>query len=380
MWFLSEGAAYSEKKMRCKSCGKISEFISETIGYCVDCIRSGSAGVRDSIAELHRLSRRRFGLPEEIPRDEDGIKCPMCVNECTIGEGKRGFCGLRKNEGGKLVHSGGTKERGLVDWYYDPLPTNCVADWVCPGGTDCGYPKYSYSRGAERGYKNLAVFYRACTFNCLFCQNWHFKEQGPVFGTMSAEELAGCVDDRTSCVCHFGGDPTAQMMHAIETSEIALRKNEGRILRICWETNGSMNRDFLDRAAELSLKSGGCIKFDLKAWNENLNKALTGTTNIRTLENFRYLGKFNDMRKEPSFLIASTLLVPGYIDAEEIKKIAEFIASIDENIPYSLLGFHPQFYMTDLPPTPRKLAEECAQVCRDAGLKRIKIGNIHLLW
>jgi len=27
-----------------------------------------------------------------------------------------------------------------------------VADWVCPAGTEAGYPVYSYSKGPEYGY------------------------------------------------------------------------------------------------------------------------------------------------------------------------------------------------------------------------------------
>jgi len=59
--------------------------------------------------------------------------------------------------------------------------------------------------------------------------------------TMSALELAGRVDEKTSCICFFGGDPTPQLPHAIKTSEIAL-KDAKDILRICWESNGTMSR------------------------------------------------------------------------------------------------------------------------------------------
>jgi pyruvate formate lyase activating enzyme len=37
--------------------------------------------------------------------------------------------------------------------------------------------------------------------------------------------------------------------------------------------------------------TGGCLKFDLKAWEENLHKALTGITNRRKIENFARAGK-----------------------------------------------------------------------------------------
>ncbi|TDA31184.1 MAG: AmmeMemoRadiSam system radical SAM enzyme, partial [Hadesarchaea archaeon] len=33
---------------------------------------------------------------------EEGIRCLLCPRLCSIPEGKTGFCGARKNEGGKL--------------------------------------------------------------------------------------------------------------------------------------------------------------------------------------------------------------------------------------------------------------------------------------
>jgi pyruvate formate lyase activating enzyme len=72
-------------------------------------------------------------------------------------------------------------------------------------------------------------------------------------------------------------------------------------------------------------------------------------------------------------------LVPGYIDAREIKAIAQFITKLDPSIPYALLGFHGDFLMTDLPSTSREQAESCLAAARASGLKRVRLGNVHLL-
>jgi len=79
------------------------------------------------------------------------------------------------------------------------------------------------------------------------------------------------------------------------------------------------------------------------------------------------------------FLVASTLLVPGYVDSEEVKGIAGFLAGLDESTPYSLLAFHPSFRMTDMTTTTRKHAYDCLEAAESQGLKRTNIGNIHLL-
>ena len=107
--------------------------------------------------------------------------------------------------------------------------------------------------------------------------------------------------------------------------------------------------------------------------------SLCGVGNSRTLENFTRAAQRIRERPEPPILIASTLLVPGYIDAQEVKAIASFIAELDPNIPYALLGFHGDFLMKDLAPTSRKQAESCLEAAKTAGLRRVRLGNVHIL-
>jgi pyruvate formate lyase activating enzyme len=306
---------------------------------------------------VHKASRKRFGLPLYAARDPQGLKCGGCVRDCQIGEGALGYCGIRRNEKGRL--KGGRPHEGNLYFYYDALPTNCVAAWVCPARTGAGYPKYASCEGPEYGYYNLAVFYHACSFNCLYCQNWSFKER-----TYSKTRL---------------GDPTPQILHALTASRLAIKATKGRILRVCWETNGSMNQKFLKSMADLSLKSGGCIKFDLKAWSEEIHMAICGVTNKRTLENFEKLAGRIHERPIPPFLIASTLLVPGYVDEKEVEGITRFVSSLDPNIPYVLLGFYPHFYMNDLPTTAERHAMRCKEIALKTGLRDVRIGNVHLL-
>jgi len=327
----------------CKKCGKVAKEIAEVLSLCAGCIRQADASCLAAIEEIHARSRSEFSLPARPPAGPEGIKCGLCVNQCCIPAGARGYCGVHKNEDGRL--KGGGPEGAVVSWYHDPLPTNCVADWVCAGGTGAGYPAWAYRSGPERSHVNLAVFYEACTFDCLFCQNWHYRQRSLSDQTRSAPELADAVTAQTSCICFFGGDPTPQLPHALDASKLARQQNDPRILRICWETNGSMAPGLLDEMINLSLDSGG--------------EVLQGA--------------------EPPPLVASTLLVPGYIDAREVGDIATFIARQNPNIPYALLGFHGDFLMTDLPPTSRKQAEMCLTAAKKAGLKRVRIGNIHIL-
>jgi len=187
--------------------------------------------------------------------------------------------------------------------------------------------------------------------------------------------LASAANSRTFCVCFFGGDPASQMPHALASAA----KLAERGITICWETNGTANRRLMDRAVTFSLGSGGTVKFDLKAHDDLLHRALTGVSNQRTLENFARAARRSSERPDPPLVIASTLLVPGYVDAQEVERIADFIAGFSPDIPYVLLGFAPHFFMSDLPRTSKRHAAEAEAAARAAGLTTVRIGNRHLL-
>jgi len=364
---------------RCGICGQEAETIAEALGFCGPCIRTRFPEVWPDLAQVHRTSRERFGLPAMAPQADGGKHCSLCFHDCRIPEGGKGYCGARRVEQGRWVGGGPTGT--AVSFYHDPLPTNCVADWFCPGGTGRGYPKYARQPGAEYGLVNLAVFYHTCNFNCLFCQNWTFKQPPATNLVLSAKQLAAAVNGRTSCICYFGGDPAPHLPHALATANLAQAgaRSRGERLRICWETNGALQEPWLDPLVESSLDNGGIIKLDLKACSEEIHLALCGVSNAQTLQNFARLAQRFPERPEVPLLTASTLLVPGYIDTEEIQGLARLIASLNPDIPYSLLAFYPQFYLTDLPTTSRKQAEEARAVALAAGLTQVRIGNEHLL-
>ena len=364
----------------CRNCGSPDRIISPRLGYCGACIRGHFSQVWPEIKKLHEESREAFGLPLTPPQDPQGKRCTLCFHACRIPEGSYGFCGARRVKDGKLT--GGTAAGAGLSYYYDPLPTNCVADWFCPGGTGAGYPQYSSCPGPERGYTNLAVFYHACNFNCLFCQNWTFKKATFTGAQVPARELAGAVKQNTACICYFGGDPTPQLPHALAAARLALENAQkaGRRLRICWETNGAMQAEWLKPLVDSSLGNGGIIKFDLKAFSEEIHLALCGVSNSQTLKNFAALAARLGERPEVPLVCASTLLVPGYVDLEEIHGLARFIARLNPEIPYSLQGFYPQFYLHDLPVTSRDFAFKAQKTAKEAGLQNVHLGNLHLLW
>ncbi len=138
------------------------------------------------------------------------------------------------------------------------------------------YPTYSYSSsGAESGSSNSAVFYDACGFDCLCCQNWHYRKMSPTLSpTVSPKVLGSKVGSKMTLICYFGGDRSPQMLHTLDTSEPAIERanNEGSVLNICWQTSGGMTGRFASRVVELSLSGGDNPKSYLECASENLNK------------------------------------------------------------------------------------------------------------
>lgn len=363
----------------CQLCSSGSKLVSDGIGVCINCIRKEPDDALSIVERRRSSSRLAYGLPPRPPRD-GGIACKICQNCCSIPDGGVGFCGLRKNVNGRLV-SLSTPSRGLLHYYLDPHVTNCCAAWFCPAGTGAGYPRYAVRDGPEHGYYNLAIFFYGCNFDCAFCQNWSHK-QIDESNLVRAGELVDATlkNDRITCWCFFGGSPEPQLPFAINASKMVLESVGGkRVMRICLEWNGCGNHQLVKKCGELSFISGGNIKFDLKAFDPNLSVALSGVRNDAAYRNFSMLfQEFYRERREVPVLNATTLLVPGYIDEVEVEGIARFIAEHDENIPYSLLIFHPEYMMRDLPITPVSHVRRCVTAARKH-LRNVNVGNVHLL-
>jgi len=227
--------------------------------------------------------------------------------------------------------------------------------------------------------RNLAVFYLGCSMDCLFCQNWscRLSAVGRRGELMTSDELAAMGGEGTNCVCFFGGDPGPHAPHALRTARLAVEARPGT--RICWETNGRWAPHMRDRMVESALRSGGTVKVDLKAGSDEVHRALTGQPIDATLETLRAVAARARERPEAPLLVVSTLLVPGYVDVEEVRGVAGILRELDPVPPLSLLAFHPDFEMRDLPYTGRAQAMEAVAAAREVGLEEVHLGNLHLL-
>lgn len=271
----------------CGLCGVQTVRVSSAIGVCVDCLRAKADEAVKAASRKHWFTRSRFGLPDAPPKDALGVSCNLCSAGCVVGEGSLGYCGIRGMKDGRFF-SRSSPETALLHYYLDPHVTNCCSAWFCPAGTGAGYPRYACTNRAETGYYNLALFFYGCNFDCLFCQNWSHKVLSEA-KRVRVEELVGLTleDEKITCWCWFGGSPEPQLPFAVNASRRMLQSRpERRVVRVCYEWNGDGNPLLVKRAAETAFESGGNIKFDLKAFNPAIHKALTGRSNERVLENF----------------------------------------------------------------------------------------------
>jgi pyruvate formate lyase activating enzyme len=373
----------------CKYCGNSSQHISGVIEVCRSCILEVDWSImKDYLLNIHKQVRLIANLPAFPPKTSDDntkYKCDLCINQCALGEDDISYCGLRdmkKNQENKLPFP--TQSKAYMHGYLDATPTNCCNAWFCPAGSYNGYPEYSNYHGPELGTYSYAAFLYGCSFNCLFCQNSSHKYFS-YSNLFDAEDLANSIfkNERITCICYFGGTPEPQLPFTIHLAKLILdkikRNKDERKFRVCWEWNGSGNSDLIEKCMKIALKTGGNIKFDLKSYHERLNYALCGVSNKKTLENFKFLAeKYFGTRNDLYEISACTLLVPEYVNKEEVRLISKYISEINNKIPYSLLVFHPDYQMQDLPITPKKQALDCLKIAKKY-LVNVHLGNQFLL-
>ena len=64
------------------------------------------------------------------------------------------------------------------------------------------------------------------------------------------------------------------------------------------------------------------------------------------------------------------------VEIEQFEKIAQLIAELDENLPFHILAFFPQYKLKAFrPPTLTEILDTY-KIVKNIGLKKVRIGNI----
>ena len=168
-------------------------------------------------------------------------------------------------------------------------------------------------------------------------------------------------------VAFTGGDLTCCPEFYIEC--VRLIKAETN-LWVLIETNGyGLTPRNLD-----ALKEAGVDSFwlDIKAYDETDHKWLTGCTN-------RHILKLPEAIIKKGFVLeVLSLYIPGLVEARQLKKIAQLLFEVNPEIPFTILGFFPEYQMKRYKrPKISQMIEAYMEV-KAVGLRNVRIGNTGL--
>ncbi len=300
------------------------------------------------------------------------VLCTLCPHDCHIGDGRRGACGVRFNDGGKLYTL--VYDR-IVSREIDPVEKK---------------PLFHFFPGS-RAYSIATV---GCNLRCSFCQNWEIsqwpKEMLPrslgEAGKLEAKEMvcpqlasaqdmvigehvtpqqivalalsAGC-----SSIAYTYTEPTIFYELAHDTA--ALAREEG--LKNIFVTNGFISEAPLRKIATLLDAANVDLKFLKPESYRRISRARLAPI-LQAIRLYRELGVWVEV---------TTLVIPGVNDSEaELRGIAEFVRSVGPEVPWHVSQFYPAYKMLDRPVTPEATLRRAVAIGKATGLRYVYEGNV----
>lgn len=299
-----------------------------------------------SINEL--LSQHTMRAADELTEQLDNgtLRCLACGHRCRIAPGKEGVCRVRFNQDGELRAPAGYVA-GLA---IDPIEKK---------------PFYHAFPGRDA----LSFGMLGCDFHCSYCQNWIssqvLRDDQAIAkpNIADAEHLADlAVQHQIPVMVSTYNEPLITADWAIEIFKLV--REHGVVCGFV--SNGNATPEvlrFIRPYVDL-------YKIDLKCFDDKHYRKLGGTLE-RVTETIR-------MTHDMGFWVeVVTLIVPDFNDSdEELKAMADFIASVSADIPWHVTAFHPDYKMSDPKATPARTLIRACDIGRTAGLKFVYPGNI----
>ncbi len=219
--------------------------------------------------------------------------------------------------------------------------------------------------------ESYTVFLAGCNFKCLTCQNWSISQYpdngqavegylAPDFLAREAvrhlESAAGRLmgADR---IFFSGGEATIHLPYIERVVAEARHLRPG--IRVNFDTNGFMTEDSLHRILAFTTS----VTFDIKAFTDEVHRALTGAPAGPVLRNAAALA-----RTAPERIWEFRILVIPGINEAEIEPICGFLAGLGAGLPVCFLAFRPNYVLEDHPGASRDLMDRCLSVAKGAGL------------
>ncbi len=149
-------------------------------------------------------------------------------------------------------------------------------------------------------------------------------------------------------------------------AEAAEKIKERTKLWVLIETNGyGLTPKNLDKLADAGVDS---FWLDIKAYDGRVYKELCGATN-------EWILKTPEWIVERGFVLeVCTLFIPGWVEEDQIGKIAKIVVDVDDEIPFMILAYFPEYKMRVRSPNMVEMIK-AYYAAKDAGLKNVKLGN-----
>ena len=276
------------------------------------------------------------------------VICGLCNHHCHIKEGKRGICGVRENQDGKLYS---LVYGRLVAKNSDPIEKKPLFHFL-PGSS-------SYS---------IATV--GCNFRCLHCQNYDISQypylhSGEITGNEDRAESV--VEDAASqgcaSVCYTYVEPTIFYEFAYDCSILAHERH----LKNVFVSNGYMSPEATRHLARVL----DGINIDIKAFTDDFYKKVCKARLQPVLDNVRLMHELGVWTE------VTTLIIPGLNDSvEELRDIAKFIKDVSPAIPWHVTAFYPTYKMMDREPTSAAILRTAREIGLEEGLRFVYEGNI----
>jgi pyruvate formate lyase activating enzyme len=175
--------------------------------------------------------------------------------------------------------------------------------------------------------------------------------------------VAEAREQKCASISYTYTEPTIFFEFAYDTAKVARAAG----LKNIFVTNGYQTPETIEKMAEVI----DAANVDLKSFSDTFYKSRCGARLAPVLKAIEL------MHQRGIFLEITTLLIPGANDGrEEVKQIAEFIASISPDIPWHVSRFHPDYKRLDEEYTPAETIFDAAEIGRASGLKYVYAGNL----
>lgn len=274
---------------------------------------------------------------------EKEIQCLLCPHVCRIPHSEKGLCGVRLNNGGKLqlLNYGQVTAAAL-----DPIEKKPLKRF---------YP----------GKSVLSIGSFGCNLFCGFCQNWHISHgQDPQSHYLSPEDAVKKARELVPYgnigLAYTYSEPLMWYEYVLDTAKLIKEAGLKNIL----VTNGYIN----PKPLEALLPYIDAVNLDIKSYKDGFYQEVCGGSLAPVLKNAAIFAK-------SCHLEITTLLIPGLNDTtQEIEKLAQYIAGIDEKIPLHLSRYFPNYKFT-IPSTPVEVMHEAKSIAAKY-LSDVFIGNI----